>query len=382
MSGELSSAERVRLAFARETPDRVPILYRGTDPWAGRWRDQVERARFMLDLGADARLNLGVPAPMHPEVSSRVWREEAEPYPILHKAWRTPAGELHASVQITEDWQVRDVPLYSDHAWSRGVEYMVKSEADLEALRYVLHDPREADLSGHREHAAAVRRQADELGVIVQGNMIPAPLYAMGFIGGEPMMMAVRDDPELVRATLQVAHEWATASLELLLEAPIDCVYRSNCYETVDLFAPRDVRELFMPLLEADARLCHEAGVPLHGFAQTGIMPFLEDWADAGVDIISSLDPLGPNAMDLAETKRRVGDRCCLMGGVDNRGPFIEGTAEEMEETVIETLRIMAPGGGYILSPAGMIFPQGKEENLLAFIEAGRRWGRYPLDLP
>ncbi|MGC9320451.1 MAG: uroporphyrinogen decarboxylase family protein [Armatimonadota bacterium] len=382
MSAAMTSAERVRAAFNLEEPDRVPILFRGTDPWAHHWSSQVERARFMLQRGADARLHLGVPAPMHPEVSTTLRREEAEPYPILHKLYQTPAGDLHAAVQITPDWQVEDIPLYSDHAWPRGVQYLVKTEADLEALGYVLHDPRETDLSGFFDGAAAVRRSAQELGVIVEGSMRPAPLYAMGLIGGERCLMAVRDEPELIQATLEVVQPWCRAALELLLEAGVDVAYRSNCYETVDLFAPGDIRELFMPLLEEDARICRQAGVPLHGFAQTGIMPLLEDWADAGVSIISSLDPVGPNAMDLEETKRRVGERCCLMGGVDNRGPFIEGTPEEMERTVIETLRVMAPGGGYILSPAGMIFPEGRPENLQAFIDAGRRWGRYPLDIP
>ncbi|MEA3247028.1 MAG: uroporphyrinogen decarboxylase family protein, partial [Gemmatimonadota bacterium] len=209
-----------------------------------------------------------------------------------------------------------------------------------------------------------------------------APLYAMGVIGGERCLTAVRDEPELVRATLDVVHEWATAALEVLLEANVDVVYRSTCYETVDLFAPADVRELFMPLLTADVALCHEADTSLHSFAQTGIMPLLDDWANAGVDVISSLDPLGPNAIDLAETKRRVGDRCCLMGGVDNRGPFIDGNPVQMRQAVIDTLRVMAPGGGYILSPAGMIFPEGRPENLQAFIDAGRESGRYPLELP
>ncbi len=381
MPAEMTSAERVKAAFAGEQSDRVPILFRGVDPWKQYYSGQVERARFMLERGADARLNFGSPGALHPDVTTELQREDADPYPILRKTYHTPAGDLTAAVQITPDWQVEDVPLYSDHAWSRGVEYLVKSEDDLDALRYVLHDPAETDLTDYFERAEQVRRDADELGVIVQGNMRPAPLYAMGFLGGERMMLAIRDDPELVRATLQVTHQWATAGLQALLEAPIDCVYRSNCYETVDLFSPGDIREFFMPLLAADARLIHEADSLFHGFAQTGIMPLLEDWADAGVDIISSLDPIGPNAMDLAETKRRVGDRACLMGGVDNRAPFIDETPKQMQRHVIEVLRALAPGGGYILSPAGVIFPEGRPENVQAMIDAGRRWGTYPLDL-
>ena len=381
MPAEMTSADRLKAAFAGETPDRVPILFRGIDPWNVHFSGQVERAKVLLERGADARLSLGVPTPAHPEVTVEHRREDARPWPVLRQTWHTPAGDLTAAVQITPDWQTEYIPLYSDHAWSRGVEYLVKTEDDLDPLRYVLHDPREGDLSGFFASAERVRAQADELGVIVQGNMTPAPLFAMGFLGGERTMLLVRDDPDLVRAALAVVHEWTTALLQVLVEAPIDCVYRSNCYETVDLFSPTDIREFFMPLLRADAEIIHQADLPFHGFAQTGIMPLLEDWADAGVDIISSLDPLGPNAMDLGECRRRVGDRVCLMGGVDNRAPFIEGTPEAMERHVVEVLRILAPGGGYVLSPAGMIFPEGKPENIQAMIDAGRKWGEYPLDL-
>jgi len=52
-----------------------------------------------------------------------------------------------------------------------------------------------------------------------------------------------------------------------------------------------------------------------------------------------------------------------------------------MGETVLEMLRILAPGGGYILSTCGMLFPEASEENILAFIEAGRKYGQYPLSL-
>jgi len=43
-------------------------------------------------------------------------------------------------------------------------------------------------------------------------------------------------------------------------------------------------------------------------------------------------------------------------------------------------LRILSPGGGYILHPdQTMLWP---EENYRAMVEAARTYGRYPLDLP
>jgi len=373
MSRQLSSAERVKLTYARQEADRVPVMFRAIQPLEGRWRNQVERAEGLLAMGADASLQIDIPIHFEPRVTTETWTEKCRPHPVLHKEYHTPAGTLHASVQLTEDWQPEDIPLYSDHAWSRGVDFLIETEQDLNALHYLLRDPAERDLTPLREYAAQVRKEADRLGVIVQGNMPPAPLYMMGLLGGRRCLMGVRDEPELLVAVIVRIQQWTRQCLEVLLQLPIDVVYRSNCYETIDLFSPTDVRDMFMPILQLDVELCHRAGLPIHCFAQTGIMPFLEEYADMGVDIISSLDPVGANRMDPAETKRRIGDRCCLMGGVDNRAPFTHGTPEQMERLVAETLEVMAPCGGYILSPAGMIFPEGKEENIRAFVDAARR---------
>jgi len=379
---ELTSRERLEIAYDCGEPDRVPIVLRPLLPMEHHWGNAIERAEYLLGLGADDVLTVPPPFRPHPDVTSRVWREDGEPYPILHKEWRTPAGDLHASVYLTPDWQVKDIALYSDHAWSRGIDYLVKSEADLDALDYILHDPRDGDLSAFREKFQHLRNEADRLGVVLQGNVRAAPLYAMGFMGGKRCITAVRDEPDLFAELLRRVHRWSKQSMSLLLEMGVDVIFRSGCYETVDFFAPRDVREFFMPILKEDVELCHQAGVKFHFFAQTGIAPFLEEYADIGVDILSSLDTGGVNGVDLADVKRRIGDRVCLMGGVDNREPFLNQSPSEMERTVLEVLRVMAPGGGYILSTTGMIFPEGKEENILAFIRAGRKYGRYPLNLP
>ena len=377
----ITSRERVLLAYARQEPDRVPIIFRAIHPSAHRWRNQIERAELLLSWGADDILNFTPPLTTHPSAIKRLWQEAGRPYPVLHQAWYTPQGTLHASVFRTEDWPSEDIPFYSDHAWSRGIDHWLKTEDDLPALAYLLRDPREGDLEQIRAQFAALRAEADRLGVAVQGSMHPAPLYALGLLGGQRCITLVRDDPDLFAAVLAAVQRWSRQNLTLLLELGVDVVYRSSCYETIDFYAPADVRRFFMPLLREDVRLCHEAGVPLHSFAQTGVMPFLEDYASMGLDILSSLDTRGANPMDLALVRQRLAGRCCLMGGVDNRDPFITQSASQMEQVVLDVLRLLAPGGGYILSPAGMIFPEGKEENVRAFIEAGRRHGTYPLSL-
>lgn len=370
MGSEMTSRERVNNAIEFKEVDRVPILFRSIECMS------LDRPRELLDLGADDIIRIGPPPVPGPEVRVRSWREEAEPYPILHTEWSTPAGALHASARMTEDWQPAELPLYSDHQWSRGLDFPVKSEADLAALDYILADPFDCDTTQHREACEATVARARELGVAVWANVSASTLFAMGLMGGHRAMYAPLDEPEFFEELIERVGRRTRRQIEWLLALEVDIFYRSGCYETVDLYSPDHVRHFFMPQLEADLELIHGAGAKLHNFAQTGVMPFLDDYAAMGLDLLSSLDVKGTNPMDLAETKSRIGDRVALMGGVDNRRLFEQASAEEMDGAVRDTLEIMAPGGGYILSTCGMIFPHAKPENVIAFIEAGRRYGR------
>lgn len=57
--------------------------------------------------------------------------------------------------------------------------------------------------------------------------------------------------------------------------------------------------------------------------------------------------------------------------------PF--GTPEDVAAEVRLRLRTAGPGGGLILAPAHNIQPDVPLENVLAFYEAAKRYGRYPI---
>jgi len=68
-----------------------------------------------------------------------------------------------------------------------------------------------------------------------------------------------------------------------------------------------------------------------------------------------------------------------LWGTVDIQEVLPFGTPQEVAEEVKLRLRTAGPGGGLILAPAHNIQPEVPIENILAFYEAARRYGRYPI---
>ncbi len=83
------------------------------------------------------------------------------------------------------------------------------------------------------------------------------------------------------------------------------------------------------------------------------IMPILDRLVGAGPHALHSLDPQG--GIDLAEVKRVVGDRVCLMGNV-NCGTLDSGTEEECVASALYALQSGMPGGGYVFCTSNCIY--------------------------
>jgi uroporphyrinogen-III decarboxylase len=75
---------------------------------------------------------------------------------------------------------------------------------------------------------------------------------------------------------------------------------------------------------------------------------------------------------DLAEAKRRIGDRVCLIGGFDQFHFFTGCTASETRAEVRRCFEAAGDGGGFILSPSDHFF-EADLTLLEAFADEARR---------
>ena len=135
-------------AVRREDVDYVPCcavfnplhatLRRGYT-WNFPWPEDApleERLSYQVqELGLDQviHVNADLCRPL-PEVESDVWLDGD----VLHKRFRTPAGELHASIRYNDAWPFGlDIPLSDDFNVGHFLEPWIKTEADLECLKCV-----------------------------------------------------------------------------------------------------------------------------------------------------------------------------------------------------------------------------------------------------
>jgi uroporphyrinogen decarboxylase len=161
-------------------------------------------------------------------------------------------------------------------------------------------------------------------------------------------VFCIYDQPEFMREMLDIVAIWNGERMRVLLEVGIDLYIKRAWYENCDFWTPTTYREFLFPIVEADAELAHQKGTRLGYIITSNCMPLLDMFAEAGVDVLIGVDPA---AWDLAVAKDRLAGRVALWGGVNGHLTVEHGTGEEVRAEVCQALRVLAPDGGFILSP-------------------------------
>jgi uroporphyrinogen decarboxylase len=101
-------------------------------------------------------------------------------------------------------------------------------------------------------------------------------------------------------------------------------------------------------------------------------MPLLDVLAESGVDVLIGVDPA---AWDLTVAKQTLGGKVCLWGGVNGHLTVEQGSPEEVRAEVRRAMQVLAPGGGFVLSPVDNVrenTPRARE-NVQALLDEWQR---------
>jgi hypothetical protein len=339
------------------------MLFNGLKAESHDYLDFIQR---QLDLGLDAYVQIpprppvvhndyynlhGLPVSYDPQVAIREWKQtiEGEQYPILFKEYRTPAGTLRAEVRQDVDWRWGDhVPFLDDYLVSRGRKFIVDSSEDLDALRYLLVPPTALEIAEFKTKSEPVLTFARKNDLLVAGGWgVGADL--VGWVYGlQRLPYAVFDDPDFIAELLDMIAIWNRTRMEVVLREGVDLYIKRAWYENCDNFSPRLYRQFIRPILEADARLAHQYGAKFGFIMTSNCMPLLDEFREAGVDVIIGVDPA---QWDLEVARDRLGGRVCLWGGVNGHLTIERGKPDQVRAEVRRAVDILGKDGGLILSP-------------------------------
>jgi len=202
---------------------------------------------------------------------------------------------------------------------------------------------------------------------LFEGMTIPKVAYHM------------RKNPHFIH---EVMSEYAKTNVEIvkrLAEAGVEIVWMFDDlgYKGQTIFSLKHLREFILPYYKQIYQACRKRGMLIIQHSCGKIDEFLPDMVDAGLNGIQALEPAAGS--DLGYIKQTLGDRLCLLGGLDSSRIFNFGTVKEVEEEVKRGIKTAAPGGGYFVGPSHNILNM-PWENILTMRSAIEKYRKYPLN--
>jgi uroporphyrinogen decarboxylase len=409
----MNSHDRILAAVRREEPDHVPLYFavlgRGQpfDPGYGfsfgninrfdarypySHRNQLQKVEQMLALGADDMVRLEPPLGWAEEYAvegvaglrSRVRSlgRDQDGTEILEKTYHTPAGELRAVARITEDWpHGRNIPLFSDFNVSRAREFLIKAREDIPRLKHLLAEPKPEEHRRFKEEAAELRAAARRLGVALEGGRTVLGDSLVWLMGIERLIYGCFDDPGFIAETLELIFAWEQKRLAMLIDEGVQLVFHSAWYEMTDFWTPAKYRDLLLPRLQKLVRMCRQAGVGFAYIITKSYDSLAQELLELGADCLYGADPLQGKA-DLAFLRDTYQGKVCLWGGLSASVTLGRGSPEEIRAAVDQAVRLLAPGGGFVLFPVDNIMAAANPwERTRVLLDRWREIGSYPISM-
>lgn len=355
----MTSKERMLLALRREVPDRVPATVHQWQPaHLDRFLDGIDAREAFRRFRLDASITY---CPLI-ECESPDWRvEEAtssgpEDRRIRNLAITTPGGTL-----------TQTLVQHPTTTWT--TDYLVKRPEDIELFERYMPVP--------RLDRAALAREYDRLGDdgimrgSVWGNQGGCWQDACALYGLQNMILAAHHGSTWVHRFLRILQEKKLRFIDQSLSgARYDLIETGGGAGSSTCISPDLHRQFCVPYDREQHDAIHQIGFPVVYHTCGGMMPILEAIVENGCDASETLTPagIGGDARH-AEIKRRIGDRVCLIGGLDQFQILECGTPEQIRAEVFRLFQELGGGGGYIMSPSDHFF-EAPPENLRVYAEA------------
>ena len=387
---ELLPRDRFIRALRHEPVDRVPLLYRmkheakeklariyGIEDAATGRKHNPE---LELRLGNDAIIyQIGINADFshrHIEIGETWYNHFGVGYGKSGLAGRTPE-EQEVFSKTQEFWgPAKVVPENFPNF------HPITSKEDLN--NYTWPDPNDRAILDPIQELCD-RYQDDYFIIVDLSSTLIEAAYAH-IVGTQNFFLMMFDQPELINAVLDGLTEYYAEIGKNAIKMGVDMIRVGDDVgaQQAMMISPVQWRELAKPRFDYMFKEFRKENpdlfIKLHSCGDYS--PILGDEVELGVDLSGLMQPTGGNK-DQVGIKKKFGEDIALIGGFDVQRLLPRGQVEEVRQGVLEVMKNLAVGGGYIFSPSHYILADVPVQNIYTMLEAQRdfgTYGRYPLD--
>ncbi len=363
----LSSKERVIMAMERQIPDRVPVYpvftaYHGAQVAGIPYSEISQKPQLTNEIICKVGLEYGFDGLTLYADPPNDWNAQLELISQNNEMYyrNINSGELVTRVPYDDmPVVVNPVPL-------------VKEESDIEKLR-VTPVSEYFDKGRMETVKEAVKQYGDK--VFITGHCAAQTMnYLTDVRGSQQGMLDLYEYPELAGQIMDIGSDISIELGKAYIEAGVHGIYIGDAWSSCSIISPTQFREFCLPRYKRVVDTFHSYGVKVYLHICGNSSPLFEMMAETGVDAIEPLDPLG--GVKVEDAKKRVGDRLCLMGGV-NTLTLLDGTPEQVYAEAKSCLEAGMAGGGYMLGSGDDIPQKSPKENVEALVRAAHELGQY-----
>lgn len=356
----MEAYERFTRAFSFQEPDRVPIYDLLNNPqlyrrFGGEGTALEVAARTYRSLGVDATRFYIDPAQNWMDGMIEEW---------VHFLGVEPTG-----------WEIRE---------SSGIPWIAQRPfSNLKELKEHLpqYPDRNKVSQWYAQESTKVRDAFAPHTVFIgaTGGCISGPYT---YCGAELFFEAYCYAPDILHHLMDVFTEWAFSLAKTYADhdlGPVCFLGDDIAYKTALLFSPQFLRQEFIPRIKRMMEPLKEKGIKVMFHSDGNLNEILDELVyTLEIDGLNPLEPLAD--MEVIRLSKEY-PHLVMCGGIDVSQLLPFGTAQEIRAKVKEVIKEVAPGGGLCIGSSTEIHPGVPVENVLAFYNAVREFGQYPIRL-
>ena len=387
---ELLPRDRFIRALRHEPVDRVPLLYRmkheakeklarvyGIEDAATGRKHNPE---LELRLGNDAIIyQIGINADFshrHIEIGETWYNHFGVGYGKSGLEGRTPEEEV-VFAKTQEFWGPAKVVPENFPSF-----HPITSKEALD--KYTWPDPNDRAILDPIKDLCD-RYQDDYFIIVDLSSTLIEAAYAH-IVGTQNFFLMMFDQPELINGVLDGLTEYYAELGKNAIRMGVDMIRVGDDVgaQQAMMISPAQWRELAKPRFDYMFKEFRKENpdifIKLHSCGDYS--PILPDEVELGVDLSGLMQPTGGNK-DQVGIKKKYGDDITLIGGFDVQRLLPRGQVEDVRNGVLEVMKNMAVGSGYIFSPSHYILADVPVQNIYTMLEAQRdfgTYGKYPLN--
>lgn len=301
-------------------------------------------------------------------------------YPVEMSTVETRDGnatEYRQTLQTPKGALTRAYKVFDNVHTTWITEHWCKDLDDVDKALSVPYEPVSYDASDR----ARIDEELGDHGIIMDGLADPLWMAADLMEFGQYTVWALSETEHFAR-TVEVLHERCMENLRRNLSVNVSDLYRvcGPEYATPPYLPPVMFERFVTPYVKQMTDLLHEKGALVRFHCHGRIGQVLDMIVATGADAIDPCEAPPDGDIELADVKRRAGDRLCLCGNLQLK--LLEhGSRDDVRKAVIACMDAAKAGGRYIILPtaAPINTPLAKktEENYITFIETALEFGSY-----